>query len=323
MNRFQQRLAAASVLALALLAAPAFAAYDALYVFGDSLSDVGNVRSATLTAVPGGSYFEGRFSNGPNYVDNLSAALGLGEPQHSRAGGNVHAHGGARVSGTGFPTSLFVRDVDDQVDVFLDDTPAADAGALYVVFAGANDLIERLDDDPSLSLADAADTLARQVERLYDAGAREVLTANLPLLGLVPRYNDTAASAARASDATRQFNALYAAELDDLESRLADLTLFRADVAGTFADLAADPSAFGLTNVTDPAAPGLSPGDLFYDESRVVPNPDDYLFWDDIHPTRAGHALLAQTFLTAIPEPGSIALLVVAAPLVLRRSRAA
>ena len=134
-----------------------------------------------------------------------------------------------------------------------------------------------------------------------------MLAPNLPLLGLVPRNNGDAVRSASASAATAQFNAALAAELDRLEAGHADLTLYRLDVAGLFADIVADPAAYGLGNVTDPAAPGLQLGDQAYDTSLLVPDPDHYLFWDDLHPTRAGHALLGRASLVAVPEPSSLA----------------
>jgi outer membrane lipase/esterase len=58
-----------------------------------------------------------------------------------------------------------------------------------------------------------------------------------------------------------------------------------------------DPLRFGLVNVTDACA-----ADLACDPSR-------YLFWDGIHPTSAGHALIAQAMIALVPIPGSLALL--------------
>ena len=47
-------------------------AFTALYVFGDSLSDTGR-----NPATPPASYYNGRFCNGPLWVEYLSAELGL------------------------------------------------------------------------------------------------------------------------------------------------------------------------------------------------------------------------------------------------------
>jgi phospholipase/lecithinase/hemolysin len=53
-------------------------------------------------------------------------------------------------------------------------------------------------------------------------------------------------------------------------------------------------------------------------------NPDQYLFWDGVHPTAAAHRMLGDAFMAAVPEPGGIALLLVAllAMAVIRRRAA-
>jgi hypothetical protein len=43
-------------------------AYDALYEFGDSLSDVGNIFTATKGVAPGAPYPNGRFSSGSRFA---------------------------------------------------------------------------------------------------------------------------------------------------------------------------------------------------------------------------------------------------------------
>jgi hypothetical protein len=103
---------------------------------------------------------------------------------------------------------------------------------------------------------------------------------------------------------TQQFNSALATMLDGLEANNPAITLLQLDVAGLFQQVLADPSAFGFTNVTDPAAPGLDPGASSYDTSQVAPNPDEFLFWDEIHPTTAGHALLASAAMQLFSLPG-------------------
>lgn len=64
----------------------ASAPFSKLYIFGDSLSDQGNIFNITKFAnsldsqipiIPNSPYFEGRFSNGPVWTDYLAAGLGL------------------------------------------------------------------------------------------------------------------------------------------------------------------------------------------------------------------------------------------------------
>ena len=75
-------------------------------------------------------------------------------------------------------------------------------------------------------------------------------------------------------------------------------------MASLFNQAIANPAAFGLTNVTDSAAPGLEPGDSSYNTGQIVSNPNQYLFWDDLHPTATVHAELAQYALEQLMLPG-------------------
>ena len=61
----------AVLLALFLTATTGYS-FTALYSFGDSLTDTGRTPPS-----PPSSYFNGRYSNGPLWVEYLSAQLGL------------------------------------------------------------------------------------------------------------------------------------------------------------------------------------------------------------------------------------------------------
>jgi hypothetical protein len=65
---------------------------SAVYAFGDSLSDAGNISLATLGNLPvGGIYSGGRFSNGNVWVQDLAQNLGLPAVKPSLAGGTDYA----------------------------------------------------------------------------------------------------------------------------------------------------------------------------------------------------------------------------------------
>src|SRR5438270_12307648 len=53
------------------------ATYSSVVVFGDSLSDNGNLFAASGGLVPQVPYYNGRFSNGPVAVEQLSGLLGV------------------------------------------------------------------------------------------------------------------------------------------------------------------------------------------------------------------------------------------------------
>jgi phospholipase/lecithinase/hemolysin len=275
--------------------------FSQLVVFGDSLSDVGNVAQATesipfIDSIPGPYYHEGRFSNGPVHSELLTRGLGLPALVHSRSDGTNFAHGGAKTSGTAFPESIVVLDVDDQVTEFLAG-PAADPEALFVVFAGANDAL-----DLQKNMSTAANQLTTDIGRLIADGARHLLLFNLPLMGYTPRFNSDPSEFDLYNSRSAQFNLALATGVVSLRSMHPLVELFEFDVAALFGDAIADPTAYGLTNVTNAAAPGLQPGDSSYNTSLIAPNAHEYMFWDDLHPTTTVHAALAEEALTLLAD---------------------
>jgi phospholipase/lecithinase/hemolysin len=222
----------------------------------------------------------------------------LGPTVHSTAGGNNFAYGGARTSGTGGIQGLFIRDFDEQVDQFLM-MRNVDPNALFLVFAGSNDLV-----GGQTNVSIPVNNLAKDLGRLATAGARNFLVPNLPLLGHLPRFNDNPSSLAEVNARSSQFNAALDAALDNLEMNNPSLNLFRLDVQAMFSQALADPSAFGLANVTDAAAPGLEPGASLYNTSQIALNQGEYMFWDELHPTATVHAVLAERALALVALPG-------------------
>ncbi len=276
--------------------------YSDLFVFGDSLSDVGNTQAATSSTIffvyPGSHYYQGRFSNGPVYSELLSLQLGLGTLSRSSAGGDNFAYGGAKTTGTSGISGAFINDVGEQVDDYTT-TRTGNPDALYIMWAGANDLF-----DGQLDMSIPVGNIASDIEQLYGDGARQFLVMNLPKLGTTPAYNGTEASRTDWNNRTLLFNTALASGLDAMESSLAQISIKRFDIEALFDEVLASPGDYGLTNVTSPAAPGLEPGTFFYDDGNIVANPENYLFWDTVHPTATMHAHLANAvyeFLTA-PE---------------------
>lgn len=91
-----------TVLSLLGLSAAAMGAtaYSKLYVFGDSLSDTGNLYASGLATPPASSgYLDGRFSNGTTWIQDLANHLGLAAIPSSTPGGTNYAFGGALIDG--------------------------------------------------------------------------------------------------------------------------------------------------------------------------------------------------------------------------------
>ncbi|HMB08935.1 MAG TPA: hypothetical protein VKP69_35050, partial [Isosphaeraceae bacterium] len=107
------------------------------------------------------------------------------------------------------------------------------------------------------------------------------------------------------NDLSTRFNTQLAAAEDRLATSLG-IKIYRLDASSLFQHVLTDPGRFGITNVTDQAKSGADglPGD-------VVPNPDQYLFWDPVHPTQTFHQLLGDEAIAvlSVAEPGSLTLL--------------
>ena len=290
-------------------AAPVF---SQIVVFGDSLSDDGNVRHIMedkyFISYPSGffNYSDGRFTDSSDTDPNSTSYAGTWHEQlaqtffglpastNSLDGGADYAFGGATTaSGTSdrtvisnpFPwgggqLSLTVDNLGKQVDDYLaGNTP--DAAALYIVWGGGNDLF---DDDSSTHVTETAANAAGLVEQLARAGARSILVPNVPPLGLVPVYKDDAATATALNTASAEYRSELDTDLDAATATLAGegitITLYRLDTYGLYYRLATNPEDYGFTNVGDSAQGGSV-------------DPDEYLFWDDLHPTTAGHYQIA------------------------------
>lgn len=294
MNLFKYFGAAVVAVALCVSGVCAGQITDAV-IFGDSLSDVGNVHAATGGANPSSPpYFGGRFSNGPIWVEFLASNLGLPAPTPSVLGGSDYAFGGAE-TGSGLSLSG-TPNMSVQMASYLATHSPTDS-ELFVLWGGANDFFSGETD-----IQVPVTNLSNQITTLATAGATTFLVANLPPLGQTPAIisvNNPVVQGAFDA-ASVEFNLLLSAQLDRLESDLG-VTIYRFDVHDLFTRAIANPAEFGLTNVTDPALDPLT--------GIVVANPDEYLFWDSVHPTTAVHAIMGREAALAVPEPASFALL--------------
>jgi outer membrane lipase/esterase len=309
------RLAAAT---LAIAAAAPAAAYSSLVIFGDSLSDSGNNALVLGTRpdqvitgndyVPTFAYGSGTYSNGEVWSTRLAATLGL-QADPSRAGGTNWAHGGAETRANVFPPSLRTQVVD-----YLGTAPGDTDDALYVIAGGGNNARSALDRITGgagilLTIAQTANRYAQDVgimvDQLQAAGAEHIVVWNTPDVGLSPAALASGpGGAALASLLTSKMN-------DALATRLqGEAGVVTFDVYGLMQDVVADPGSYGFANVTDACG------------AIVGCDPDSFLYWDGIHPTSAGHALVAERiFAAVVPEPATWALMAAGAVVLLARRR--
>jgi phospholipase/lecithinase/hemolysin len=284
-----------------------------LVVFGDSLSDSGNFHANTgqfsvrpYDLIPAAPYAHGgfHFSNGSTWVEQLAAQLA--DPQSTKpslrsprvftnyAYGTARSRPGASGFDLGSQVSLFLTDFANQ----------APGGTTYVLWTGGNDVrdaLGALQIDPTGAtsggiLQAAVTATADNIIALYGSGARNFLVANAPNIGLTPAMR---ALGPQAQGAALQLSVLYNQGLDqamDGLSALPGIRINRLDIFAILTDLVADPASAGLSNSTDACiTPGVVAG-------AICDRPQDYLFWDGIHPTRAAHRQIAEAALANLTE---------------------
>ncbi|MEH2395846.1 SGNH/GDSL hydrolase family protein [Nostoc sp.] len=261
-----------------------------LYVFGDSLSDTGMVFRATGGMYPPNpTYYQGRYSNGRVWIEYLAESLHLSSKQT-----NNFAYGGATTGSVG---NSYVPSLLNQVQSFTQTHQKTNSDALYVLWAGANDYLQGVS-----SATVPVKNLTIAINSLTDVGAKKILVGNLPDLGHLPATR-TSTNSVNLSALTQAHNQGLRRSLKILSQQHSDLEIVVLDANTLYRNAMpaagyayANPAAFNFTNVTSPCLSG----------SSICSNPDQFLFWDGIHPTAAAHRIIGETAFSTIQEAGMI-----------------
>ena len=237
--------------------------------------------------VPERPYARGglHFTNGETWIEQYAKRRGVAagaQPAFRSASAKAgnYAVGGARARPVDGNVHLSV-----QVALYLQRVGgAAPPDAWHVIEMGSNDIRDALQSGDPAPLVAAAEAIAANIAELADAGARRFLVWNAPNLGLTPAIAALGPQAAGFADF---LSLTFNFHLDTALAALPPgLEIVRLDAYQALADVVADAEAFDLADVTSAClTPNVPP--------FACRNPDAYLFWDGIHPTRAAHAILA------------------------------
>ena len=307
------------------LAVPVLAAFlstaranpiSSIYAFGDSLSDAGNIKAAL--GYPSAPYVNGHFTNGQVWVQDLAASLGLAPLSASLAGGNDFAVGGAQ-SGTSPVHAASVGDLPWQLAAFHAVNPVADPNALYTLWIGGDDVRAILAANPSagqaaIDVASSVVNIDTAIATLAGYGAKNLLVVTVPDVGKTPEASATGplgaatASALAASFDSLLLNGSSTAGIPSLAglATLDSLNLKVLDSYSLIDTIVAQPAQFGFADVTHQCLVGA----VNFAGGAVCANPNQFLFWDYIHPTAAGHAIVAaDAFQVLVPEPATVTMI--------------
>lgn len=276
-----------------------------IVVFGDSLSDTGNLYEYMKHQLPiSPPYFNGRFSNGPLWIELLAQSY---YPNgDSKAHLLNYAFGGAGVS----------DDVDDDMDAealfnlrremdsyLLSHQDKADPDSLFVVWMGSNNYLG-VPDDAESAVNEVISGLKHSLETLVEKGAKHIVLINIPNLGQTP--------AARDFDAVNELtyiSRLHNEQMVGLKEELASAyplvqwVLF--DVNEVFKEMLNNPKKYGFHNTSDTCYEELisqpSSQSVLKMAATIKPKAslqkdvcNGYLFFDPVHPTFPAHQLMAK-----------------------------
>ncbi|MBX3710025.1 MAG: SGNH/GDSL hydrolase family protein [Gammaproteobacteria bacterium] len=312
---------------------------DKIIVFGDSLSDNGNIFSLTTkahNAIPmippipkNPPYFEGRFSNGPVWVDNLAQALSVEQVNYAYAGAWAEPVQNSALIipfGLGMQVNFYL--VSSVLDFHKD-------RHLYIIWSGANDYINgRSDSDYPTSNTVAS--IQNQIDWLIYYGAKNFLVLNMPDLGIIPGVIAEGPDFATAvSKLALLHNKKFASMIQKEKETNLDVNIMFIDIIQYFSDIMTHPEKYHLKNVTQACYNGgywlkrnmlnakelqaaqdanidilMSPSlkaayvtaQLYAAGEKPCANPDEYFFWDQVHPTRVVHNLISALALSLLSE---------------------
>lgn len=277
--------------------------YEELIVFGDSLSDTGNLASVSVNfPFP---FFQNRISDGPVIVDFLATELGFtaDASKHSNgsSGGNNFAVAGGNIVGND------IEDLASQVSAFLERSSGkANVKALYFVMMGGNDLRDVRSETSSLLASDkinaTRDQLMTQLNRLYDAGARAFLIPNVANVGRIPetleRLSNEPGIVARAQQYVNLYNQRLSLELNIFANRPGvSLRLF--DLFSEFERITTNAEALGFTQ-TEVGCFTLDDFS-FHSDCLLGTRFDRFVFFDNLHPTTKTNKLVGDVIVNFIP----------------------
>ncbi|MFA5961011.1 MAG: SGNH/GDSL hydrolase family protein [Tatlockia sp.] len=268
-----------------------------IVVFGDSLSDNGNIYEFMGHRLPQSPpYYSGRFSNGLLWVEHLAQSY---YPDNASAHLFDYAFGGAGVSFDIGDEDLF--SLRREMDVYLSSHEGkADENSLFVVWIGANNYLG-LPEEVEDTLTQVNAGIARDLRYLVAAGARHILVVNLPDLGTTPAAVELG-SKETLSYFSKRHNALLLNTVNELKQENPDVQWIHFDANNGVKEFIKSPEKYGFTNVTESCYDTLidkhAPNTMLSIAANVKIQEDatceGYLFFDRVHPAAPAHRLLAE-----------------------------
>lgn len=299
--------------------------FNTVVVFGDSLSDTGNIAHLTQGAsggtvrypsdIPtlGLDYTNGRFTDGKDTQPAATAYFGVWIEQlaasfaakpavtNSLDGGTNYAYGDATTAAgtttvTEGPLSITLHNMGQQLTDYLGQSPAPvpNATTLYVLWGGSNDIYQAVSaattagTNPTTAATAAATTAVTN-----EAGYIQQLIArgatNFLVVNVPPLGGVPSYAGTATATALNTGSAAFAAALPQALASLKSASA-ASGITVNFYQTDVFTQFTGIAG--SPILVGLS--NVTAAAQNIAASPDTYLIWDGLHPTTTGHHLVAE-----------------------------
>jgi len=294
--------------------------YTKIIVFGDGLTDVGNYYRATNQQVPQQEFYFvdptnnlGRFSNDTLWVEQLAALYNPKAahpllPNTGKPAGTDYAWAYAMIQGDvaiTSPNSFTVPSVHNQVQQYLADVGnKADPNALYVIWAGMNDLISGVEHGHSagtIPTAALAQHLVNLVGQLKKAGAQNFEMPTVPDIAYLPEITSQNL-AAKAKDVVKDFNKSVTADLA-AASISKGITVIRPDIFYLQRSVLQSSNHLNFNDVTGSCVTPAAGQPTTRCDSSVE---SGFFYWDGRNFSSFASSMLAASVITATPAVRTI-----------------
>ena len=319
---------------------------DEMVFFGDSLTDNGNLYSASFKLIPKSPpYYLGRFSNGPVWSDILSDFY---QTKYQIQSSN-YAVGGATVILRRPREGALPYFLSKEVQKYLKNSNHEQRSkTLYFLWMGGNDYMDEKKETPEALVNSVVNEMVTQIRTLITNGGKRFVIIDLPDFAKAPfagKLDQATQDRLRLLSEMNHSKILEVVE--NLQKEYPNFKFIFIDVYNTFNDmflniekynlkydthisnianacwtggytLAADKSTahmqadLQMTALMDAVLHSRSlsaayqVGQLQSLGVAACDNADDYLFWDTVHPTTAGHQILGQLIIEQLESLSAI-----------------
>jgi outer membrane lipase/esterase len=204
-----------------------------------------------------------------------------------------YAYAGASVVKDAMP----IPTLSNQVDTYFKHNCSADPNAIYVIWMGSNDFLRRINEADSDLIHSILFKIKMNTERLINSGASTILLPQLPDIASSPDSvikdinNGHTEYSKRLRKVVHSYNQQLRDMLTELSTQYPDIVLITVDIQKLFEQSLQQAKKLGILNLKE----ACNTNDYLENSKPICDNPDQYLYWDNLHPTAKIHQMFAET----------------------------